>query len=176
MEALKRLYRSRHKKMLFGICGGLSDMLNVDVTLLRILLIVLAVFTSGLVILVYILAGIVIPKEPNPYSGFGPGGYGGYGGGYGNGGYGGYNGGYNGGYGGGYNGGQGQGTSYGGPYKNPPYGQNPGQGQHYHAGPNPEPTASPNFDSMMDDLEKKALRKEIEELKAKLAKYEKGEF
>ena len=28
----------------------------------------------------------------------------------------------------------------------------------------------------MDDLEKKALRKEIEELRAKLAKHEKGEF
>jgi hypothetical protein len=29
---------------------------------------------------------------------------------------------------------------------------------------------------MMDDLEKKALRKEIEELRAKLAKHEKGEI
>ena len=29
---------------------------------------------------------------------------------------------------------------------------------------------------MMDDLEKKALRKEIEEFQAKLAKYEKGDF
>lgn len=164
MEAVKKLYRSRRKKMLFGICGGLSDMLNIDVTLLRILLIVLALFTSGVIILAYILAGIVIPKEPDHFSGYGPGGYGGYGGGYQH-----YNGsGYNGpnGFGGnnyGQSGGYGQGQNYGGAYKNPPFGDQP-------------TGTSTNFDSMMEDLEKKALRREIEELKAKLAKYEKGEF
>ncbi|MFD1954330.1 PspC domain-containing protein [Paenibacillus thailandensis] len=165
---MKKLYRSRRKKMLFGICGGLSDMLNIDVTLLRILLIVLALFTSGAAILAYILAGIVIPKEPDYFSGYGPGGY--------NGGYGNYGGGYNqygtgggyygkGGHGPGYGHGPefGHGPNYGGAYKNPPFG-----------GETPQSTG--NFDSMMDDLEKKALRKEIEELKAKLAKYEKGEF
>lgn len=35
---------------------------------------------------------------------------------------------------------------------------------------------SHDFDAMMDDLEKKTLRKEINDLKEKLAKYEKGEF
>lgn len=35
--------------------------------------------------------------------------------------------------------------------------------------------AAPNLDDMMDDLEKKALRKEIEELKKQLSKYEKGD-
>ena len=44
---MKKLYRSRRDKKLFGLCGGLAEMLNVDATLLRILLIVITVFSSG---------------------------------------------------------------------------------------------------------------------------------
>ncbi|UVI31356.1 PspC domain-containing protein [Paenibacillus spongiae] len=161
---MKKLYRSRRDKKLFGLCGGVAEMLNVDATLLRILLIVLTVFTSGAMILVYILAGLVVPKEPPTYNGFGPGGYGGY-----------NNGGYNGGFGTPPHGGQG----YGGPYTNTPPQPGPtgsftnwqnaqGQGQAHGQ-------SASNLDSMMDDLEKKALRKEIEELRAKLSKLEKGD-
>ncbi len=83
MVVLKKLYRSSRDKKLFGLCGGLAEMLNVDATLLRILLIVVTIFTSGAVILIYIIAGLVVPKEPPLYSNFGPNGYGnGYGGGY----------------------------------------------------------------------------------------------
>ncbi|WP_274649160.1 PspC domain-containing protein [Paenibacillus humicola] len=162
---MRKLYRSRHDKKLFGLCGGIAEMLNVDATLLRILLIVLTIFTSGFVIVIYILAGLVVPKEPNIYDGFGSGGFG-HGGGY----PGGYGGGWNGGYGGqGGQGGFGQGQSYnpGGPYTNTPP---PAAG-----GSAGRQTAS-NLDAMMEDLEKKALRREIEELKAKLAKHEKGDF
>ncbi|MFC5652741.1 PspC domain-containing protein [Paenibacillus solisilvae] len=160
---MKKLYRSRRDKKLFGLCGGLAEMLNVDATLLRILLIVITVFSSGALILVYILAGLVVPKEANPFGGFGPG-AGGYNpNGFGSGGYGGWNG-------GGHQHGShsNPGSGYGGPYTNPP-GQSGANWQ--------QPAASAsNIDAMMDDLEKKALRKEIEELRAKLAKHEKGEF
>ncbi|GLX67482.1 PspC domain-containing protein [Paenibacillus glycanilyticus] len=161
MVVLKKLYRSRRDKKLFGLCGGLAEMINVDATLIRILLIVVTIFTSGFAIPVYIIAGLIVPKEPTFYNGqgFGPGGFGGYGGGYGG----------NGGFGGGYNGGQG---GFGGSYKNPPQGQWDNYSQ---TRSNPNPNSS-QFDSMMDDLEKKALRKENEELRAKLAKYEKGEI
>ncbi len=152
---MKKFYRSSRDKKLFGLCGGLAEMFNVDATLLRILLIIVTVITGGGVILVYILAGMVVPKEPPVYSNFGPNGYGN-------------------GYGGSYNPGYGHqpNVSFGGPYKNPPQAQSTWNTQ----GPAPQPAPSSQFDSMMDDLEKKALRREIEELKAKIAKYEKGDF
>ncbi|MNZ73447.1 PspC domain protein [compost metagenome] len=125
-------------------------MFNVDATLLRILLVVITIFTSGTVILIYIIAGLLVPKEPPIYSNFGPNGLGD-------------------GYGGGYNSGYGN-QSFGGPYKNPPTSQGGWNNQQ----PNAAPTST-QFDSMMDDLEKKALRREIEELKNKISKYEKGE-
>ncbi|CAM4380362.1 PspC domain-containing protein [Paenibacillus alkaliterrae] len=150
---MRKLYRSSRDKKLFGLCGGLAEMLNVDATLLRILLIVVTIFTSGAVILIYIIAGLVVPKEPPLYSNFGPNGFGN-------------------GYGGGYNPGCGQQSQFGGPYKNAP--QAPGAWGS--AQPEAAHTTSTQFDSMMDDLEKKALRREIEELKAKIAKYEKGDL
>ncbi len=163
MDILKKLYRSTRDKKLTGLCGGLAEMLNVDATLVRILLIVATIITSGTVILIYIIAAMVVPKEPPLYTGFGPNGYG-PGPGPGPGGY-------------GYNndfGGQSFGQSFGGLHKGPPpHGAAPNWNQQQHS--NTQQTSS-QFDSMMDDLEKKALRREIEELKAKLAKYEKGEF
>jgi len=164
---LKKLYRSRRDKKLLGLCGGLSEMLNVDATLIRILLIVITVLSSGMAIFIYIIAGLVVPKEPPIYGAFGPHGYGnghnnGFGGGYGSG-YGPHNGPHNGPHHTGYNGGFNN-------YQNntPPNNWGTSYGKE-------EPAAGSQFDSMMDDLEKKALRREIEELKAKIAKQEKGE-
>ncbi|MCR2802267.1 PspC domain-containing protein [Paenibacillus soyae] len=154
---MRKLYRSRRDKKILGLCGGLSEMLNVDATLLRILLIVITVLSSGMVIFIYIIAGLVVPKEPPVYGAFGPYGYGnGPGNGFGNG--------YSGGYGqqGGFNQGPFQ------AYPNKPQ-------ENWDPGFAKDPAAGSQFDSMMDDLEKKALRREIEELKAKLAKQEKGE-
>ncbi|QJC51225.1 PspC domain-containing protein [Paenibacillus albicereus] len=159
---MKQLYRSRQKKIMTGLSGGLSDYFNVDVNLLRILIIILAICTSGAAILVYILAALVIPKEP-PYDSYPPGGYGPYGG-----------------YGGPQRPEQGYGFDprrrqdgpYGGPYRNPPQ---YGAGSHDPAWKEASEPSASELDKMMDDLEKKALRKELDDLKAKLAKYEKGE-
>ena len=159
---MKKLYRSTRDKKLFGLCGGLSDTLGVDATLLRILAIVLAVFTSGGFILVYILAAFVVPKEPPLFGPFGGSGYNGYGG---------YPGGGFGGGGGYYN------PPHGG-WKGPGHGPIPGPGPAPgtpHGAPHQAPPAPGNLDAMMDDLEKKALRREIEELKAKIKQMEKGE-
>ncbi len=185
MVVLKTLYRSRRDKKILGLCGGLSQMLNVDATLIRILLIVITVLTSGTVILIYLIAGMVVPKEPPVYGGHGPGGYGGgYGG---NGGYGGQGGqGGQGGFGGnpGQPGGFGQGGAPGGFDSRgqgfsapPPPPAGPAGNGNWNTRPvnQTPPAANADFDTMMDDLEKKALRREIEELKAKMAKYEKGE-
>ncbi|OHB25812.1 MAG: PspC domain-containing protein [Parcubacteria group bacterium RIFOXYD2_FULL_52_8] len=62
---MKRLYRSRTNRVFAGICGGLSDYLEVDATVLRLIWLLVLVFTGffpgGLV---YIIAIFVIPEEP----------------------------------------------------------------------------------------------------------------
>ena len=65
-SAPKKLYRSRSKRMIAGVCGGLADYLNMDPTLVRILTVVISLFT-GIPIVLYIVALFVVPEEPAPF-------------------------------------------------------------------------------------------------------------
>ncbi|WP_373232528.1 PspC domain-containing protein [Cohnella sp.] len=156
---MRKLYRSSRDRKLFGVCGGLAEYFAVDATLLRILLIVVAVFSAGSVILVYIIAGFVIPRETAYGSGYGANPFD---------------------------------QGWKGP-EQPQYGTqswNPGstnwQGSNAnhstannpHSGPaagNPPTTgrSSGGLDAMMEDIEKKAMQREIDELKARINKFEK---
>ena len=61
----KRLYRSRENRMICGVCGGIADYFNVDPTLIRLGLVLLACSGSG--ILAYFIAAIIIPDQPRTY-------------------------------------------------------------------------------------------------------------
>jgi phage shock protein C len=63
MNATRKLYRSKTNRQLAGVCGGLAEYFNLDVTLIRVLFVLLAVLGgSGLVI--YIAMWIIVPKQP----------------------------------------------------------------------------------------------------------------
>lgn len=64
MDLNKRLYRSREEKMICGVCGGLGEYFNVDPTLVRIIWVVLGLFSAGTGLLAYLLAAIIIPERP----------------------------------------------------------------------------------------------------------------
>ncbi len=58
-----RLYRSRSKKVVSGVIGGLSDYLQVDVALLRLGYVALAfMFGFWSAVVAYIVATIVMPE------------------------------------------------------------------------------------------------------------------
>ena len=59
----RRLYRSRTDRKLAGVCGGLAQYFNTDVTLLRVLFVVLAVL-GGPGLVIYLLMWILVPEEP----------------------------------------------------------------------------------------------------------------
>ena len=65
-SAPRKLYRSRSKRMIGGVCGGLADYLNMDPTLVRILTVVIALFT-GIPVVLYIVALFVVPEEPTGF-------------------------------------------------------------------------------------------------------------
>ncbi len=60
----RRLTRSRDDRMLAGVCGGLARYWNTDPVLLRILAVVLTLFTGGALAIGYLIALIAIPEEP----------------------------------------------------------------------------------------------------------------
>lgn len=57
----KRLYKSRTNRMLCGVCGGLGEYLNIDPTLIRLIVAVLGFTGTG--VFAYIVAAIIIPDE-----------------------------------------------------------------------------------------------------------------
>lgn len=61
-----RLMRSREKKVLAGVFGGLSDYFSVDVTILRVGYILLALIFDAWwpLIVAYIVAAIIVPEAP----------------------------------------------------------------------------------------------------------------
>jgi len=54
--------------MLGGVCGGLAEYFDVDVTIVRLLW-VLAFFAGGAGVLAYLVGWIIIPQEPSDLSG-----------------------------------------------------------------------------------------------------------
>ena len=58
-----RLYRSRDDRMIAGVAGGLAELWDADPSLVRIGWALLAVFTGGIAIVVYIVMAIVVPEE-----------------------------------------------------------------------------------------------------------------
>ena len=59
---MKKLYKSRTDKKIFGVCGGIAEYLNTDSTVIRLLAVLLAVF-AGSGVLVYIIAAFIMPDS-----------------------------------------------------------------------------------------------------------------
>jgi len=61
----KKLYRSRENKMVSGVCGGFADNYNVDVSLIRLGVAAVVLFSGFFPgAFVYLICTIVIPLEP----------------------------------------------------------------------------------------------------------------
>ena len=60
----KRLYRSNKNKVFAGVCGGLGEYLDVDPVLVRLVWLLIVIF-SGVVpgVIVYLLAIFIVPER-----------------------------------------------------------------------------------------------------------------
>lgn len=59
------LYRSRRNNIIAGVCGGLANWLGWDVTLVRVLYVIISIGSAAFPgILMYLLLWFLMPKEP----------------------------------------------------------------------------------------------------------------
>jgi phage shock protein C len=58
----KRLYRDEHHKVIAGVCAGLADYFDIDVSIIRVLFLATLILKGGGIIL-YIILWIVVPKK-----------------------------------------------------------------------------------------------------------------
>ncbi|MCC8089066.1 MAG: PspC domain-containing protein [Rikenellaceae bacterium] len=62
----RKIYRDKSRAMIGGVCAGIAEYFNIDVTIVRLIaLLILLVFGTG--ILVYIILWIIIPRKPLMY-------------------------------------------------------------------------------------------------------------
>jgi phage shock protein C len=60
----KKLYRSRTKKMLAGVCGGLAEYFDIDTSVVRLIFVGISLITAIIPMAIfYIIAWIIIPVE-----------------------------------------------------------------------------------------------------------------
>ena len=64
MSQQKTLYRDTNNKVFAGVCSGIANYANLDVTLVRLLFLAVVLFTAivpGLIF--YVIAAIIMPVE-----------------------------------------------------------------------------------------------------------------
>ena len=62
----KRLYKINRGKMVDGVCGGIAEYFGLDPTLVRLAWIIFSAM-GGSGVLAYIIAAVVIPREPEEF-------------------------------------------------------------------------------------------------------------
>jgi phage shock protein C len=64
-DARTPLRRSRRSRLIAGVCGGIAEWLGWNPTLVRILYVVVSVFSAAFPgLLVYLVLWLVMPREP----------------------------------------------------------------------------------------------------------------
>lgn len=65
VRARRRLIRPYANKKIAGVCAGVAEYFDLDVTLIRLMWVLVAIF-GGCGLLAYAIAWIVMPAEPAP--------------------------------------------------------------------------------------------------------------
>ncbi|CAL99876.1 phage shock protein C (PspC) family protein [Saccharopolyspora erythraea NRRL 2338] len=59
----RRFRRSREDSMIAGVCGGAARALDVDATLIRVVLVAATLLGFGMGILLYLACWLIVPQE-----------------------------------------------------------------------------------------------------------------
>lgn len=60
---MRKLYRIEEGKMLCGVCGGLAEYFEIDVTIVRLATVLISL-CNGIGLLMYIAGAILMPIKP----------------------------------------------------------------------------------------------------------------
>jgi phage shock protein PspC (stress-responsive transcriptional regulator) len=60
---MSTLKKNKDSRVLFGVCSGIADWVEMDVSLIRIIFIIGTFFTGSLLLWVYLLLALILPSE-----------------------------------------------------------------------------------------------------------------
>jgi len=61
-DKIRTFRRKRDDRMIAGVCGGAAELLGVDATILRVLLVAATLFGFGAGALIYLVCWVVVPE------------------------------------------------------------------------------------------------------------------
>ncbi|GAB4176899.1 MAG: hypothetical protein Kow00108_12320 [Calditrichia bacterium] len=67
-DVKKKFHKNKHDKIIAGVCSGLAETYKVDVSIMRILWVILAIVSSGIFILIYLVLAIFLPVKAEEHS------------------------------------------------------------------------------------------------------------
>ncbi|WP_084262072.1 PspC domain-containing protein [Ruminococcus sp. NK3A76] len=62
MNNQKVLYKNSENKMICGVCAGLAEYFNMDVSVIRLITVLLA-FSVGSGVIAYLVAAVILPEK-----------------------------------------------------------------------------------------------------------------
>ncbi len=68
MSDQKKMERPRSGRMLAGVCAAIANYVNMDVTVVRIIYVLLTIFTAFCGLIVYFIMMLLIPEEKNQFN------------------------------------------------------------------------------------------------------------
>lgn len=63
------LYRDRENGIVLGVCAGIADRFELNLTGVRVLVALIMFFSFWTMLIVYVVAGLVLPDRPLNYFG-----------------------------------------------------------------------------------------------------------
>ena len=63
----EKIISFKKSRMLCGVCGGVGEYFNIDPTLVRLGMVLLAACSFGTGVLAYFIAAVIIPDEPSAF-------------------------------------------------------------------------------------------------------------
>lgn len=55
--------RDISNKIIFGVCSGIAKSMNIDVTIVRLIFLLLALMGFGMPVIIYIVLALIMPVE-----------------------------------------------------------------------------------------------------------------
>jgi phage shock protein PspC (stress-responsive transcriptional regulator) len=68
MSDQKKMERPRSGRMLAGVCAAIANYVNMDVAVVRIIYVLLTIFTAFCGVIVYFIMMLLIPEEKNQFN------------------------------------------------------------------------------------------------------------
>ncbi|MBR3860147.1 MAG: PspC domain-containing protein [Bacteroidaceae bacterium] len=68
MSDQKKMERPRSGRMLAGVCAAIANYANIDVAVVRIIYVLLTIFTAFSGAIIYFIMMLLIPEEKNQFN------------------------------------------------------------------------------------------------------------